>query len=206
VSIDDEIDDARSRCDCLHRSTLPSEIVQVGPPARTSTVHTSLQCVVADLLRRASDARKYPRDMIEKKNVARHWIVVGFALVAAGAIENFVVLVSHGYLGQGAFRAYLQLFSIPFSSLAALCAWWLLSKIATLSESHPSLFRGAFIALMLQSIFLCVSYVNLLWIEFRFIQSSAGLWIDILGWVCSAVGFFLMAREFPRERLLDITE
>jgi hypothetical protein len=143
--------------------------------------------------------------VIEKKSVARYWILVGFALVAVGAIVNLIYLLSHGYLDHGNVRAVLQVFSIPLGSFAALWAWWLLSKIATLESNHSQLFRGAFIGLMLQSALLCITYVNLLWLAPGLSQFTSSWWIQLFGWAGAAVGFFLMSREFSGQKLVDRT-
>jgi hypothetical protein len=143
--------------------------------------------------------------VIEKKSVARNWILVGFSLVAVGAIANLINLLSVGYLDRGNVRAALQIFSIPLGSFAALWAWWLLSKIATLESNHSQLFRGAFIGLMLQSVLLCITYVNLLWLAPALSQFTASVWIQLFGWAGTAVGFFLMSREFSQQMVVDQT-
>jgi hypothetical protein len=134
--------------------------------------------------------------MSERKRIAQLWIVVGFALVALGGIVSFAVLVSNNYFGQGDFRAVLQLFVVPLSSIAALWAWWFLSKIATVESAHAQLFKKAFLGLSLQNICLGLVYIDVLSVSPRIDQFTSSQWLEALGMASSAVGFFLMSREF----------
>lgn len=135
-------------------------------------------------------------DVSDKKRYARAWVVAGFALTALGSIVNMIQLLDHGYLSEGSFRADVQLVVLPLGSLAALWAWWVLSKIATLISDHASLFRSAFIGLMVESLCLCVEYVNLLWSTPSLSQYTWPLWIQGFGSVATAVGFLLMSLAF----------
>ena len=139
--------------------------------------------------------------MNEKKRIAQTWIVVGFTLVALGSIVNFGVLVSNNYFGEGNVRADLQLFLGPISSFAALCAWWFLGKIATLESTHAPLFKKAFLGLSLQFACLGVSYVNLLWMRPGLDKYTTSTWLLTLGVASSAIGFFLMSREFSNKEI-----
>jgi hypothetical protein len=137
--------------------------------------------------------------MTQKKQVAQAWIVTGFALVALGAIVNFAVLVSSNYFGEANGRADLQLFAVPLSSLAALWAWWFLSKIATVESAHAPLFKRAFLGLSLQNICLCLVFVDVLSVSAGLDKYTASLWLQVLGQASSAVGFFLMSQEFSNK-------
>lgn len=112
-----------------------------------------------------------------------------------------IVLISHGYLGKGQFRADLQLFVVPLASLAAWWAWLLLSKIATIESDHASLFRGAFLGLMIQSLGSGATYVNILWTSPDLNQYSISLWLQTIGAFAAALGFGQMAHEFSIDRI-----
>jgi len=139
------------------------------------------------------------------KKYARVWVVLGFALTALGSVVNMVQLVNHGYLSQGSFRADIQLIALPLASLAALWAWWMLSKVATLVSDHDVLFRGAFIGLMVESLCICAEYVNLLWSTPNFNQFNIPIWIQGLGSLVTAVGFSLMSLAFSNGMRIDRT-
>ncbi len=130
------------------------------------------------------------------KKYARAWVIAGFSLTALGSIVNLVVLVDHGYLDQGSVRADVQLIVLPLGSLAALWAWWLLSKMTALISDHASLFKSAFIGLMVESLFLCLYYVTVLWSWQGLVQFTWQLWMQAFGAGATAVGFLLMALTF----------
>lgn len=140
--------------------------------------------------------RGYGVAVTDKKRYARVWIVVGFALTAVGSILNMINLLSHNYLGEGNFRADLQLVALPLGSLVALWAWWLLSKIATLETNHAPLFRKAFLGLTIQSLCVGVEYMNLLWFGNGLNQYTWSFWLQGIGSVVTALGFLLMSRAF----------
>ena len=145
------------------------------------------------------DAKTYHRVMSEKKRIAQTWIVVGFALVALGGIVNFAVLVSNNYFGEVNGRTDLQLFVVPISSIAALWAWWFLSKIATAESAHAPLFKKAFLGLTLQNICLCLVYVDVLSVSPGLNKFTSSLWLQALGEASSAIGFLLMSRKFSNK-------
>jgi hypothetical protein len=138
--------------------------------------------------------------MYEKKRTAQSWIISGFALVALGAMDDFGVLVSNNYFGEGNFRADLQLFAIPISSVAALWAWWFLGKIVASQSAHAPFFKKAFLGLSLQFACLSLVYVNLLWSRPGLDKYTTSTWLQALGMVSSAIGFFLMARGFSSKQ------
>ena len=139
----------------------------------------------------------------KSKQVARTWILAGFVLVAVGATVDLLVLTSNGYFDSSNFRANLQVFSLPLASLAACWAWWLLSKIAAEKSDQRPLFQRAFLGLMLQSLCLCITYVNLLWTDPNFDRFTSSLWIQVAGLGATAIGFFLMAREFSSKKMAN---
>jgi hypothetical protein len=139
----------------------------------------------------------------DKKQFARAWVVAGFALTTLGSIVNFIELINNGYLSQGSVSADIQLFALPLGSLAALWAWWMLSKIATLTSDFASLFRSAFIGLMIVSLSLCVEYVNLLWSTPSFSEFIWPFWFQAVGSFGTAVGFLLLSLAFSREVKVD---
>lgn len=144
----------------------------------------------------------YCEDVTDKKNIARGWVITGFALTTLGSIVNVIQLLNHGYLSQG-FRSDIQLFAVPLGSLAALWAWWMLSKIATLVSDFNSTFRSAFLGLMVASLCLCVVYVNLLWSAHTFSQFTWPFWLQGLGPLVTAMGFFLLSLTFSSSVKLD---
>jgi hypothetical protein len=148
------------------------------------------------------EAPTYCGEKSEKKRVARIWIVVGFALVALGAIANFIDLASNNYFAEGNVRAALQVFAFPIGSFAALCAWWFLSKLATVESNHPSIFRKAFLWLTAESLCLCGTYVNLLWVAPGLDQYGAPCSLEAFGSAGSAIGCFLMSREFSPQKAM----
>lgn len=129
------------------------------------------------------------------KKYARAWVVTGFALTALGAIVNLVQLVSRDYLSES-FRNDVELIALTLGSLAALWAWWFLSMIAISVSEHDSLFRSAFIGLMVESLCLCAEYLNVLGSTPVFSQFSWQFWLEGLGSLVTAMGFFLMSRAF----------
>jgi hypothetical protein len=137
------------------------------------------------------------------KQFARVWVVTGFSLTALGSIVNFIQLLNNGYLGQDSVSADIQLFALPLGSLAALWAWWMLSKIATLVSDFALIFRSAFIALMIGSLCLCVEYVNLLWSTPSFSEFIWPFWFQGVGSFGTAVGFLLLARAFSTEEIVN---
>jgi len=139
----------------------------------------------------------------KSKQVARTWILAGFVLVAVGATVDLLVLTSNGYFDSSNFRANLQVFSLPLASLAACWAWWFLSKIAAEKSDQRPLFQRAFLGLMLQSLCLCITYVNLLWTDPNFDRFTSSLWIQVAGLGATAIGFFLMAREFSSKKMAN---
>ena len=124
-------------------------------------------------------------------------------LVAVGATVDLLVLTSNGYFDSSNFRANLQVFSLPLASLAACWAWWLLSKIAAEKSDQRPLFQKAFLGLMLQSLCLCITYVNLLWTDPNVDRFTSSLWIQVAGLGATAIGFFLMAREFSSKKMAN---
>jgi hypothetical protein len=135
----------------------------------------------------------------DTKQFARAWVVTGFALTALGGIVNFTQLLNNGYLSHGSVSADIQLFAVPLGSLAALWAWWLLSKIATLVSDFASLFSSAFLGLMVVSLCLCVEDVNVLWSTPAFSEFIWPFWFQGVGSFGTAVGFLLLARAFSRD-------
>jgi hypothetical protein len=57
--------------------------------------------------------------------------------------------------------------------------------------------------LMLQSLCLCITYVNLLWTDPNFDRFTSSLWIQGAGLGATAIGFFLMAREFSSKKMAN---
>lgn len=139
------------------------------------------------------------------KMYARAWVVTGFALTALGAIVNLVQLVSRDYLSEG-FRNDIQLIALTLGSLAALWAWWFLSTIATSVSGHDALFRSAFIGLMVESLCLCAEYLNVLGLTPIFSQFSWQFWLEGLGSLVTAMGFFLMSCAFSNKSENQRTE
>ena len=139
----------------------------------------------------------------KSKQVARTWIIAGFVLIAVGALVDLLVLTSNGYIDSSNFRADLQVFSLPLASLAACWAWWFLSKIAAEKSDQRPLFQRAFLGLMLQSLCICITYVNLLWTDPNFDRFTSSLWIQVAGLGATAIGFFLMAREFSSKKMAN---
>jgi hypothetical protein len=145
---------------------------------------------------RASALREgYGVDVTDMKAYARVWVIAGFAMTALGGIVDLVQLVSRDYLSEG-FRADIQLIAIPLGSLAALWAWLMLTKIATLVSDHDALFKSAFMALTLESLCLCATYFTILWSVPSFSEFSWQFWLEGLGSLVTAVGFYLMAIAF----------
>lgn len=143
---------------------------------------------------------------MERRRFARAWIIGGFALTASGSIANLITLASDNYLGLGNFRADLQIFSVPLSSFAAFWAWWFLSKVATLDDEHTALFRKAFLALAIESLCGSVTFMNMLLATPALGQYDAQIWLQGLGSVGTAIGFFLMFRQFAPEQYADADE
>jgi hypothetical protein len=131
-----------------------------------------------------------------KNTFARVWVIGGFALAALGAIVNVAVLAYHGELAQGSSRFYVSLIAAPLGSFGTLWAWWLLSKLSTLVDDHASLFRSAFLGLMVASSCLCVEYVNILWSDPRLDQYTVSFWLDTIGSGVVAIGFLFMSLSF----------
>ncbi len=132
--------------------------------------------------------------MADLRRAARAWIITGFSLLVVGAVVDVAILISNDYLGEGNFRADTQLFLQPVGALAALFAWWVLSQLTVANPGDVTMFRRAFFALGVWMLVLAYSYVNVLWIEPRFTDFTADIWIDLVGSAAAVVGFLLMAR------------
>lgn len=136
--------------------------------------------------------------MSDPRRLASEWIIAGFVVQAAGAVVNAAVLIHNDYLGEGNTRADIQLFVPVVSALALIWAWRLLAQIAVADSDHAATYRSAYIALSVWSASYVVTIVNFLWMSPRVTEYSVSTWLDGLGSLVTAMGFSMMARQFPR--------
>ncbi len=139
---------------------------------------------------------RYSEEVSDPRLSARRCIVVGYALSALGTLVDVVALIHSGYLGQGSFRADIQLIALTLASVASLWTWWILSKVASFVTEFNAALRSAFLGMMVVSLCLCVEYANYLWNSPGLDQFTSSVWLQEVGSCVTAVGFFLLARSF----------
>lgn len=145
--------------------------------------------------RRSAESHEYVGVVFNiRLDVARSWIVVGYAVAAAGVLVNFTWEWSQGMLFSD-WRGDIEQVAVVLVFLAALGAWWFLSRVdAERADQRLLLFR-AFLFLCAESLLNATVYLlsaTSLHFEIPVLQ----LWTFGLGALISGVGFFVTAMSF----------
>ena len=125
------------------------------------------------------------------REIARAVVVAGYVVMTLAAVISFANIASNGALGASV-RSDVQLFSIPFASVASVAAWWFLTQLAANNGVQRSLLRKGYFALGVQALLGSVTYLV---IDFSFDITSwtdMVFWLYAVGGVVVGVGFIFM--------------
>ena len=121
-------------------------------------------------------------------------IFVGFALIAVSSLVILYHYVVNQFFTAMGWRAMVEIFPQPLSSLFAAVGWWFLCHLGARDEEQRTLLLQSYWALGLASAVLAIS-------EFLVLSGVAGLsqftwevWLYAAGSAVAAVGFILTAR------------
>jgi hypothetical protein len=125
----------------------------------------------------------------------RTMIVVGFVLAAVANVITFVNSVnSVGF--PFTFRAIVDSLVGPLAAVAAVGAWWALTRVEARGGAQLSALRLAYIFFAVEYLLFAIGY-NFIFTpihSFGGFWTTATLWLNFIGALVSAVGLFLMWR------------
>ena len=130
--------------------------------------------------------------MNTKRQLGRAFVVVGYSLVAVGAVILSVFNLSQSYLGADNPRAVLDYVANPLSLLAGLFAWWFLSALVVTEDRQVALVRRAFVGLSIQALATSITFFIVVTSGIGLSWPNASFWLDAIGQVSAAVGFFVI--------------
>jgi hypothetical protein len=105
-------------------------------------------------------------------------------------------------------RDIVQQFLFPLSTVAALVAWWFLSRIFAIGSHERSLARKAFSTLAIESLLVSGTYLVILvpgtvsFTSARLAVMSLFPWVVALGALVEAIGFILMIVAYSGDEQL----
>lgn len=122
-------------------------------------------------------------------------VVAGFAISAlAGVIAFTNDLTAQG--AQYSFHGVLDILVYPLSTIAAACAWSLLTGLSPRDDAQTRTLRRAYLFFAAQYLLFAVEY-NFVFTpprSFGGLWTTAALWFDFVGALLSSLGLFLMYR------------
>jgi|GEM_PF-1932715 len=132
----------------------------------------------------------------ERWLTGRTLVVSGYVVTFAATTVFTLWTLTNFVVGNLSVSYWVQEVLFPVSSLAALIAWWFLTKISVSTSGQGHLFRKGFLALSAGSLLTCAAYIvplvnyfHLNWAQF------AGL-LHAVGYFMIACGFFMIANHY----------
>jgi hypothetical protein len=122
-------------------------------------------------------------------------VILGFVVTAAASVIGyFDNVTSRGYYFNG-FRVIVIPLLNPLIMIAALFAWWWLTRLEESERGQRTNLRLAYIAFAIQYLLTSILYLMIIWP----IRSLGGFWVtstfwfQLVGAFVSAIGLFLLS-------------
>jgi len=122
-------------------------------------------------------------------------VILGFALSATGSIVSYVnTITTRGYQFATLREIVIPMLN-PLMMIAAVCAWWWLTRIGTDDEGQRTILQRAYIAFAVQYLFLTALFLFLItpFRSFGGFWMTSILWFQLVGGLVSSVGLFLLS-------------
>ncbi len=134
--------------------------------------------------------------MTTKHQLGRGFVVVGYSLVAVGAVIISIFNLSQSYVGADNPRAVLDYVANPLSMLAGLFAWWFLSALVVTEDRQVALVRRAFAGLSLQALAVSVTYFLVVTSGIGLSWPDTAIWGYSIGQAAAGVGFLIIYLDY----------
>lgn len=135
-------------------------------------------------------------------------MILGLTVSAlAGVISYIETVTTRGYYFSSFHQVVIPMLN-PLIAIAALFAWWWLTRVEAHDESQRKTLQRAYVAFALQYAFTMTLYLLLI-TPFRNLGSfwlTSVFWFELVGAFISAVGLLLLSRTLSvRETTYDTT-
>ncbi len=141
---------------------------------------------------RPADSHEYGEEVSRRHDFGRALLVLGYSLVAIGAIIISVFNLTQRYVGAGDARAVLNYVADPLSMLAGLVAWWFLSALVVTEKRQVELVRRAFAGLSLQAFAVSITYFVVVTSGISVSWPDTAIWGYAIGQAAAGAGFFAL--------------
>ncbi len=139
------------------------------------------------------------------RHAAQLVVVLGFAVSAASGVISYLTTVTQrGYNFSGLRIVVIPLLN-PLTMIAALFAWWWLTKLEATDEIQRTILRRAYLVFAVQYLLTSVLILFIItpFRSFGGFWMTSEFWFELIGACFSALGLFLLSRTLGARREAD---
>jgi len=137
----------------------------------------------------------------------RAMVVLGFVVSALAQLISYFFNISTGGYQFSSFRVVIDPMLAPLTTIAAVVAWWWLTKLEARDDAQRTILGRAYLFFAIQYVITAATF-NFIFTPIHNFGSywvTSALWFGLVGALVSSLGLFLMSRSLAAHSEGDAT-